>query len=64
MAYTVFIYKGCGVQDEKSFPDIQQVFVYLGTLEYRTDVERCIVDNGTKIIIDLKRGSDGNFTIK
>lgn len=62
MAYTVFIYKDCAVQSQESFDNIQKAFEYLGQLDLKTDVERCILDNGTKILFNLIRDEDGNLT--
>ena len=62
MAYTVFIYKDCAVQSQESFNNIQKAFEYLGHLDLKTDVERCILDDGTEILFDLKRDEDGNLS--
>lgn len=62
MAFTVFIYEGFAVKDQKSFRTIQEAFAHIGTLDIATKVERCLLDDGTKILFDLKRDKDGNFT--
>jgi len=62
MAFTVFIYKENEVIGQKSFGNLHEAFAYLGTLDFTTNVERCILDNGTKILFDLKRDKDGNLS--
>lgn len=62
MTYTVFIYKGGIAQSQKAFSNIQQAFAYLGELDLKTDVERCILDNGYKILFDLTRDENGDLT--
>lgn len=62
MAYTVFIYEGHTVTDQKSFSHIHEAFQYLGKLDLATNVERCVLDDGAKILFDLKRDEAGNLT--
>ena len=62
MAFTVFIYEGHAVKDQKSFGNIYEAFAHLGKLDLATNVERCVLDDGTKILFDLKRDEDGNLT--
>lgn len=62
MAFTVFIYEGHTVTEQKSFVSIFEAFTYLGKLDLTTNVERCLLDDGTKILYDLKRDKDGNLS--
>lgn len=62
MPFTVFIYEAHAVKDQRSFGSIHEAFAYLGTLDLTTTVERCVLDDGTKILFDLKRDADGNLS--
>lgn len=62
MAFTVYIYKGHTVTEQQSFESICEAFAYLGKLDLTTNVERCLLDDGTKILFDLKRDKDGNLS--
>jgi len=62
MAFTVFIYEGHEVKNQKNFRNIREAFAYLGTLDLATSVERCLLDDGIKILFDLKRDKNGNLS--
>ncbi|VAW71839.1 hypothetical protein MNBD_GAMMA12-1779 [hydrothermal vent metagenome] len=59
MTYTVFIYDDSTAISQKSFTNIHDAFKYMGELDLNKDVKRCILDNGVKILFDLKRDDDG-----
>ena len=62
MTYTVFIYKDDLPLSQEGFSDVQQAFAYLGELDLKTDVQRCILDNGIRILFDLTRDENGDLT--
>lgn len=62
MMYTVFIYEGDQPVSSESFKTIQEAFTHMGKLDLTTDVRRCILDNGTRILFDLSRDEDGNLS--
>ena len=64
MSYRVFIYKDGlpDTVDPKSFTDIRKAFQYLGELDFNSKIKRCVLDDGTKVLFDLKRDEHGRLS--
>jgi hypothetical protein len=62
MSYKVIIVKDGLPDEEKTFNNINEAFSHLGDLDFTTEVNECVLDDGIKILFYLQRDRDGRLS--